>query len=246
MSLKEYKRKRDFKRTQEPSGSRKISKKDTNPLFVIQKHDATRLHYDFRLEMEGVLKSWAVPRGLPTAKGDRRLAVEVEDHPFDYANFEGTIPKGNYGGGTVMVWDTGTYKAISDNSLKALADGKLHFILRGKKLKGEWALVRMKPRPNEDKPQWLIFKSGEDRPPLTAKEEKLSALTQRTMAEIAKENDEWISNPPAKKTRAPADRKLSPRKIRSTRKSESKLHPAEKPQVNLGRLPAKRPALSSR
>ncbi len=241
MSLREYNQKRDFNRTKEPSGGSAPRQAKKSLLFVIQKHDATRLHYDFRLEMEGVLKSWAVPRGLPTAKGDRRLAVEVEDHPFDYANFEGTIPKGNYGGGTVMVWDTGTYKALADDKLKALVDGKLHFLLHGKKLKGEWALVRMKPRPDEDKPQWLIFKSGEDHVPFTAKEENLSAITKRTMDQIAEGDDEWVSNRPVKKVKASSERDLSPRKTRSARKTEARLLPAEKPQVNLRRLPAKRP-----
>jgi bifunctional non-homologous end joining protein LigD len=163
-------------------------------MFVIQKHAATRLHYDFRLEMEGVLKSWAVPKGLPMKKGDRRLAVEVEDHPFDYRNFEGTIPPGNYGAGTVMVWDTGTYEAQDPEPVKALKRGKLHFILHGKKLKGEWAIIRMKPRPNEDKPQWLIFKAGENRKPLTEKEETRSAITGRTLEEIAEGDEVWHSN----------------------------------------------------
>src|SRR5436190_12879690 len=113
-------------------------------MFVVQKHDATRLHYDFRLEMAGVLKSWAVPKGFPTKKGDRRLAVEVEDHPFEYADFEGTIPAGNYGAGTVMVWDIGYYEVFGTEPLDALSEGKLHLKLKGKKLKGEWTLVRMR------------------------------------------------------------------------------------------------------
>src|SRR4051812_15865269 len=108
MGLKQYKAKRDFGRTSEPAGEvRKTRARE--PFFVVQKHDATRLHYDFRLEMEGVLKSWAVPKGFPMTRGDRRLAVQVDDHPISYANFEGTIPEGNYGAGTVMVWDTGTF-----------------------------------------------------------------------------------------------------------------------------------------
>src|SRR4051794_41697990 len=136
MGLKEYKAKRNFERTREPAGQ-------VHPgahgqlVFVVQKHDASRLHYDFRLEMEGVLKSWAVPKGFPTRKGDRRLAVEVEDHPIEYGNFEGTIPEGNYGAGTVMLWDTGIYSVNGDDPLRALREGKLHLDLRGKKLKGE-------------------------------------------------------------------------------------------------------------
>src|SRR4051794_13786367 len=132
MGLKEYKAKRNFAHTKEPEGKTSAPKK-LRSLFVVQKHDATRLHYDFRLEMEGVLKSWAVPKGFPTGKGDRRLAVEVEDHPLAYADFEGTIPKGNYGAGTVMVWDMGTYEVIGEEPLSALKRGKIHFLVRGKK-----------------------------------------------------------------------------------------------------------------
>ncbi len=192
--LKEYKRKRNFRETAEPPPRlKKAAAKKL--LFVIQKHDATRLHYDFRLEMEGVLKSWAVPKGPPVIRGDKRLAVEVEDHPFDYARFEGTIPEGNYGAGTVMVWDIGTYTALADDPLQALRDGKLHLILEGKKLKGEWALVRMKPRPGEDKPTWLLFKSGKDAKPLSAKKDDESVLTGRSMAQIASENKaQWQSD----------------------------------------------------
>src|SRR6266404_5857903 len=117
MGLKKYKQKRDFSKTAEPSGG--------NP-FVIQKHDASRLHYDFRLQMEGVLKSWALPKGLPWAKGEKHLAVEVEDHPIDYETFEGLIPEGQYGGGTVMVWEQGAYYVYGEQPVKSLADGRLH------------------------------------------------------------------------------------------------------------------------
>src|SRR5262249_35185585 len=159
MSLKEYKAKRNFRRTAEPSGGSRKKPAAKKPFFVVQKHDATRLHYDFRLEMQGVLKSWAVPKGFPTTHGDRRLPVQVEDHPNDHANSEAPIPAGNYGAGTVMVWDLGTYEVSGDNPLQALKDGKLHLTLHGKKLKGEWALVRMRPREHEDKPQWLLLKA---------------------------------------------------------------------------------------
>src|SRR3954465_9998830 len=126
MGLTEYKKKRDFAVTAEPAGGKPLPKAVKGASrFVIQKHDASRLHYDFRLEMEGVLKSWAVPKGLPMARGDRRLAVEVEDHPLDYADFEGTIPEGNYGAGTVMVWDYGTYQVSGDSPIEALKSGKL-------------------------------------------------------------------------------------------------------------------------
>ncbi len=195
MSLKEYKSKRNFRRTSEPAGRARKKPAAKEPFFVVQKHAASHLHYDFRLEMDGVLKSWAVPKGFPTTRGDRRLAVEVEDHPIDYAQFEGTIPEGNYGAGTVMVWDLGTYEVSGDNPLKALKDGKLHLTLRGKKLKGEWTLVRMKPRGNEDKPQWLLLKSGDDLPALSTRSDDQSVLTRRPMKKIAADNDaQWQSN----------------------------------------------------
>src|SRR4026208_448039 len=145
MGLGEYKRKRDFKKTAEPAGGAKARARKTRAKrFIIQKHDASRLHYDFRLEMDGVLKSWAVPKGLPWVQAERHLAVEVEDHPIDYADFEGIIPEGQSGGGTVMVWDRGTYEPLGGNPKKDIAAGKLHFALHGGKLEGEWTLVRMK------------------------------------------------------------------------------------------------------
>src|SRR5579859_8087105 len=132
MSLKEYKAKRNFRRTSEPAGGGRKRPVLNEPVFVVQKHDASRLHYDFRLEMDGVLKSWAVPKGFPTRRGERRLAVQVEDHPIEYGGFEGTIPEGNYGAGTVMVWDRGTYRVEGDDPSGALASGKLHLSLQGK------------------------------------------------------------------------------------------------------------------
>jgi bifunctional non-homologous end joining protein LigD len=130
MGLKEYKAKRDFGRTTEPAGNPATGVGGALQ-FVVQKHDATRLHYDFRLEMEGVLKSWAVPKGFPHERGDRRLAVEVEDHPIEYGGFEGTIPEGNYGAGTVMLWDRGTYRVSGDQPVEAWKAGKLHLFLEG-------------------------------------------------------------------------------------------------------------------
>ncbi len=158
---------------------------------MIQKHDASRLHYDFRLELNGTLKSWAVPKGLPYAKGEKHLAVEVEDHPLDYANFEGIIPKGQYGGGTVMVWDTGTYEPLGGDPARDLAEGKFHFALHGIKLEGEWTLLRLK---HAEDNQWLLLKSGEDMRPVSKKKDDESSLSHRTMARIAKErNAEWRS-----------------------------------------------------
>ena len=144
MGLEEYRKKRDFKKTNEPKGDEKTS---GGNIYVIQKHHARHLHYDLRLEMNGVLKSWAVPKTPPTEKGIRRLAVQVEDHPIDYANFEGTIPEGQYGAGTVEIWDKGHYV------LKERDEDKLVFEIKGNKLRGDYCLVRFKGRKN-----WLFFK----------------------------------------------------------------------------------------
>jgi bifunctional non-homologous end joining protein LigD len=195
MGLTDYKRKRDFRRTSEPKGSKPRPKTVRGASrFAIQKHDARRLHYDFRLEMEGVLKSWAVPKGLPWKQGEKHLAVEVEDHPVDYMEFEGVIPEGQYGGGTVMVWDSGEYFVYSEQPLKSLRDGKLHLVLAGKKAKGEWTLVRIRGRDRE-KNQWLMLKTGSSAKPLSKKREDESVKTGRTMKQIAEDRDaEWESN----------------------------------------------------
>ena len=195
MGLTDYKRKRDFRRTSEPKGSKPRPKTVRGASrFVIQKHDARRLHYDFRLEMEGVLKSWAVPKGLPWKQGEKHLAVEVEDHPVDYMEFEGVIPEGQYGGGTVMVWDSGKYFVYGEQPLKSLRDGKLHLVLEGKKAKGEWTLVRIRGRDGE-KNQWLMLKTGSSAKPLSKKREDESVKTGRTMKQIAEDRDaEWESN----------------------------------------------------
>ena len=203
MSLRAYASKRDFTRTKEPPASASAGSADEAHRFVIQKHAASRLHYDFRLEIDGALKSWAVPKGVPFEKGEKHLAVQVEDHPLDYAGFEGIIPKGQYGGGTVMVWDAGTYECLGSDPAKDLAAGKLHFLLRGKKLKGEWTLVRIKGRESHD---WLLLKSGESTRPISAKKDNESAVSGRSMAGIAKDHDaEWQSNralPKAKEVQA--------------------------------------------
>src|ERR1700727_221979 len=139
MALEEYKRKRKFEQTPEPPP--KVESK-AGHRFVVQKHDATRLHYDFRLEMDGVLKSWAVPKGPSLNSSDKRLAMQVEDHPVSYFHFEGKIPEGNYGAGTVMVWDTGTWEPLGDEHVM-MAKGDLKFRLNGEKLKGEFVLAKM-------------------------------------------------------------------------------------------------------
>ncbi len=194
MALTEYQRKRNFAVTAEPSGKKPRPKQVAGASrFVIQKHDASRLHYDFRLEMEGVLKSWAVPKGLPWKRGEKHLAVEVEDHPIDYEDFEGVIPEGNYGGGTVMVWDRGTYFVHGENPRKALAEGRLHLVLEGEKVQGDWALIRT--RIEGSKTQWLLLKSDEDVRPITKKRDDQSVKSGRTMKQIAQDRDaEWQSN----------------------------------------------------
>lgn len=186
--LKEYRAKRHFGITSEPSGAAAPKPQSSREhMFVIQKHAARNLHYDFRLEMEGVLRSWAVPKGPPTTRGLSRLAMHVEDHPMDYARFEGIIPKGQYGGGTVMVWDIGTYIVKDTHPAAAYRQGKISLELKGKKLKGEWLLVRDKRTAGEGKQRWLLIKTGKDTRPISARQDDASAITGRTMAEIAQE-----------------------------------------------------------
>ncbi len=166
MALSLYNKKRNFKETSEPSG--KIKKAESKLIFVIQRHKASHLHYDFRLEMDGVLKSWAVPKGPSLNPKDKRLAMMVEDHPYDYKDFAGIIPEGNYGAGIVEIWDNGTYTDI-DNSARSAAEkklkaglksGNLKFQLFGKKLKGEFALVKLKGNGKDDN-SWLLIKHND-------------------------------------------------------------------------------------
>jgi bifunctional non-homologous end joining protein LigD len=203
MALAEYARKRDFKKTSEPGAVRSIKKSQR---FVIQKHAATRLHYDFRLELDGVLKSWAVPKGMPYVKGEKRLAVQVEDHPVSYIDFEGTIPKGQYGGGTVMVWDRGTFKTESTTPLKELAHGKLHFTLSGKKLHGEWYLVQLR-----GSTQWLLIKGGEDLKPVSKKADDTSALSGKAMKQLAAGDNVWPAKPWKPENKIPIRKPLAPK-----------------------------------
>ncbi|MBN8912641.1 MAG: non-homologous end-joining DNA ligase [Rhizobiales bacterium] len=188
--LSTYRAKRDFTRTEEPSG-RDAVRRAEYPRFVIQKHDATRLHYDLRLEMDGVFKSWAVTRGPSLDPRDKRLAVEVEDHPLDYGDFEGTIPKGEYGGGTVMVWDRGFWMPEGDKpAAQALRDGDLKILLAGTKLKGSWVLVRMKSdRTGGKRTNWLLIKHKDEYAKPGDKDALLkqdrSVASGRSMAEIA-------------------------------------------------------------
>jgi bifunctional non-homologous end joining protein LigD len=155
-ALKSYRHKRRFEETREPRGA-PPDRRENSALYVVQKHDATRLHYDFRLELDGVLLSWAVTRGPSYDPKQKRLAIRTEDHPLEYGQFEGTIPKGHYGGGTVMLWDTGRWTPLGDPH-QGLETGKLVFELHGQRLRGRWALVRMRPRPKDKKENWLLLK----------------------------------------------------------------------------------------
>jgi bifunctional non-homologous end joining protein LigD len=210
MPLEEYKRKRNFEQTPEPPA--KVEAK-AGHRFVVQKHDATRLHYDFRLEMEGVLKSWAVPKGPSLDPADKRLAMQVEDHPVSYFDFEGIIPEDNYGAGTVMVWDVGTWQPLSPVPVEGkyvpgteaeaaamLAKGDLKFRLKGKKLNGDFALIKMKGRrPGSKGNEWLLIKKHDDYVvegyDIDAYDE--SVLSKRSLAEIAGDagSAEWKSRP---------------------------------------------------
>lgn len=184
--LAAYNAKRDFARTREPAG--KAARSDSGNLFIVQKHDATRLHWDLRLEAGGVLKSWAVTKGPSPDPDIKRLSVRTEDHPLAYAEFEGVIPKAEYGGGTVMLWDRGTWEPIPGKSADTIEEGHLHFILHGERMKGEWLLIRLKPRPGEKRENWLLRKIKDEfaaeGDPLVERE-LTSVLTGRTMAEIA-------------------------------------------------------------
>ncbi|MES2125226.1 MAG: DNA polymerase ligase N-terminal domain-containing protein [Gemmatimonadota bacterium] len=155
MALDEYRRKRKFTATTEPRG--KKAKSESGRSFVVQHHLASHEHHDFRLELDGVLKSWAVPKLVSKVAGVRRLAVEVEDHPLAYGSFEGRIPEGQYGAGTVTIYDAGTWEPEGD-ARKGLREGKLEFVLHGKKLKGRWVLVRTREAEGRTKPQWLLIK----------------------------------------------------------------------------------------
>src|SRR5579863_1773572 len=155
MTLKEYSKKRDFDVTPEPSGKSSKGKQDSSLIFVVQKHRATQLHYDFRLEWKGVLLSWAVPKGPSPDPSVKRLATMVEDHPVEYGGFEGVIPEGEYGGGTVMLWDRGTWTPEDEDVEEALRKGSLKFTLDGEKLHGSWALVRTKGYGGSRKNAWL-------------------------------------------------------------------------------------------
>src|SRR5215475_2031724 len=213
MGLTEYKKKRRFNKTPEPGPEEKSS--ELGNIFVVQKHRATQLHYDFRLEADGVLKSWAVPKGPSMDPTVKRLAMQVEDHPVDYASFEGVIPEGEYGGGTVMVWDTGIYAPEDKDSVsRSLAKGELKFVVLGKKIKGGFVLVRTRER------QWLLMKhrdeyatEGED----ITEAQPFSVLTKRTLTEIAEDEGGVV-----KKAATGDPRKLPSRRGIKRRKKTAK------------------------
>ena len=198
MGLQVYRKKRKFDVTPEPRG-RAARTKDNQ--FVIQKHAARRLHYDLRLELDGVMKSWAVTRGPSLVPGEKRLAIHVEDHPIEYNAFEGTIPKGEYGGGTVMIWDRGRWYPEGDPHA-GLKKGRLDFMLEGEKLHGRWHLVRMRGRAGEKKQPWLLIKSKDEaarspKNPDILEDEPLSVVSGRSIDEIAEGQGRkrvWHSN----------------------------------------------------
>jgi DNA ligase D-like protein (predicted 3'-phosphoesterase) len=190
MDLSKYQQKRDFNSTTEPKGEIKKSKNEF--IFVVQKHAASQLHYDFRLEINGVLKSWAIPKGPSMNPEEKRLAILVEDHPYSYKDFEGTIPEGNYGAGKVIVWDNGTYTlankvplvSVSEQLKSELQNGHLSIILKGKKLKGEFTLVRLKiPQKNA----WLLIKKRDQYAhKADILEESKSVISHLTLEEMEK------------------------------------------------------------
>ncbi len=250
MALETYQAKRDFKVTPEPRGRRGHTKGNS---FVIQKHDATRLHYDFRLEMDGVLKSWAVTRGPSLNPEDKRLAVHVEDHPLSYGDFEGVIPKGQYGGGTVIVWDRGTWTPLGD-AHKAYRKGHMEFELDGEKLRGRWHLVRMQGKPGEKRENWLLIKGDDEEArqagaPDILDERPESAKTGRQIEEVAKKPDAtWQSRPRggkavAAKTKAPARKAKPPApKERDWPKGAKKAAMPDFTEPELAKLKPKPPA----
>ncbi len=222
MSLKEYRRKRDFSKTPEPSGKKAAARGKLK--FVIQKHAASHLHYDFRLELDGVLKSWAVPKGPSLDPATKRLAMQVEDHPVEYGNFEGIIPPEEYGGGTVMLWDRGTWEP-KDDARQGLREGHLKFQLNGKKLHGGWMIVRRGGKHGApDERHWFLFKERDeyaDPAADIAADEPLSVATGREMEEIAEHQDRvWGPDGEVQGTRrtkeSAADRKVAARRTKKT------------------------------
>ncbi|MFZ3216337.1 MAG: DNA polymerase ligase N-terminal domain-containing protein [Candidatus Acidiferrales bacterium] len=226
MSLKEYAKKRRFTVSPEPSGQTPSPKKQNSLVYVIQKHRATQLHYDFRLEWNGVLLSWAVPKGPSLDSSVKRLAMQVEDHPVDYASFEGVIPEGEYGGGTVMVWDEGTWEPESADVNAALGKGDLKFALHGKKLHGSWVLVRTHGFGSSSGKSWLLIKHRDEHTSTkdVTLEKPRSIVSGRLLAEIARDGggdvEKAATGDPGAKPKKPVAAKKtrgsSPRKPRKS------------------------------
>ncbi|HSK44859.1 MAG TPA: DNA polymerase ligase N-terminal domain-containing protein [Candidatus Binatia bacterium] len=235
MALEQYNKKRRFNETPEPEG--KVDRGEQHR-FVVQKHRASHLHYDFRLEMDAVLKSWAVPKGPSLDPADKRLAMQVEDHPVSYFHFEGKIPEGNYGAGTVMVWDTGTWKPLGDEHAM-LSKGDLKFQLKGEKLKGEFVLAKMRSRrPGSKGTEWLLIKKKDEamKPGFNIDKLDYSVLTKRSLNEIAGDegSDEWQSNrkaavrKSAKWLQGSGDRAIGKSGNRKTQKQTSEVNEKHK------------------
>jgi len=246
--LKKYKSMRDFGDTPEPSGGK--PKKTKLSIFVIQKHAASHLHYDFRLEMEGVLKSWAIPKGPSYDPTVKRLAMMTEDHPYDYAKFEGVIPAGNYGGGNVIIWDHGTWELVEpDDGVKGIKAGKLAFRMYGKKMFGEWALVKIHGRPGSKGNEWLLLKHRDEfaNPDVDVTElAPRSVVSDKTVEEIGSSKRIWLSNRGASEKNAPTlASKLEAEKKEKKRKATKKRSPAS-PPTRSARAPKKAASSPSR
>ena len=245
--LKKYKTMRDFGDTPEPAGGK--PKKGKKPIFVIQKHQASHLHYDFRLEMEGVLKSWAVPKGPSYDPNTKRLAMMTEDHPYDYASFEGVIPAGNYGAGNVIIWDQGTWEFIEpgDDPVQAVKQGKVTFRLNGKKMFGEWALVRIggRGRTGSKGNEWLLLKHRDqfasDKIDVTELAPR-SVVSNKTVEEVSPENV-WISNRASKPKGTTLAARLERERAASARKKKPAA--AAKKKTTSAKSSSKRPAAPS-
>lgn len=256
--LHKYRKMRDFGETPEPSGGK--PKKGKLPIFVIQKHRASHLHYDFRLEMEGVLKSWAIPKGPSYDPSVKRLAMMTEDHPYDYASFEGVIPEGNYGAGNVIIWDAGGWEFIEpgDDPVKAVKAGKLAFRLYGKKMFGEWALVRIsgRGRSGDKGNEWLLLKHRDrfaNEQVDVTKVAPRSVVSNRLVEEVSPENI-WESNRKATRRKAPtlaaqlaAEKKSPPakKKAAAPRKKAATSSTKKKASTAAARRPATRARAAS-